>query len=537
MSNPLSVTLFCPQCGQKLSLPTVDLRQHFRCPRCHAEASAADLIPPQRTLAAVPIESVRPSTGAPPSPSTNFVAQHPAPPPLPPHPPVQTPLQSPQALPVQLPVDSNLFPSSAPPLPLPSPSPAAPFWSAPQQVRPTGAEQSAVVPVASSPVPTGQIAAGADLEEFGRGERVLESGRASWPLRAARAVLDLAERFDAFTYGHRLTILNVLAGVYCITVLLSVIVEQLVWEKLTLSLFSFVLVIYGLAHLSMFRTEDDRWTWRTALQGLRGGWSRTLDWLRDYRELPSEAKMDTLAKLSAMTGFLAIAVRAAVVWVIEPKDSIVFTTWAFAGWVAIAFGLYQLYTLRKLRKGRPALPSPSPAGAVVRTASSNLPAVIDLVRNGAAELQRARIEYGDYLADLLAVLATWNPKPRGVPIEADYQASLHRHLRKQKPGLKVEREKPIRIHVEGTRRRIDLAIDDCIVIEMKRYIRRTSEADRTFQQVRAYATEWKDKGPVLLVLCETAPGFAHVLDLQGKIAELRANNYNVVAVAAGRASA
>lgn len=182
-------------------------------------------------------------------------------------------------------------------------------------------------------------------------------------MRAARAVLDLADRFDAVTYGHRLTVLYVLSGIYCITALLSHIFGQPLWEKF---------------------------------------------------------------------------------------------------------------------------------------------------------------------------LASWSPRPRGQRLEADDQASLHRHLRKKNPALKVEREKPIRIQVEGTRRRIDLAIDDCVVIEMKRYIRRAADADRAFQQARAYATEWKDKGPVLLVLCETAAGFAQTLDLQGKIAELRANNYNVVAVAAGR---
>lgn len=361
-----------------------------------------------------------------------------------------------------------------------------------------------------------------------------EPARVSWPLRAARTVLDLAEWFDEFTYGHRLTILFTLSGIYCLTALVSALFGQLVWEKLTLSLFFLVLLVHGLARLSMFRDEDGRWTWRTALQGLRGGWSRTWDWIRDYRELPPEEKTDTLAQAAVMGGCLAIAVRAGIFWALAPEDSIVFMVWAGAGVFAIAFGLVQLYRLRSLRKGRPALPSSSQDGALVRSSSSKLPAVIDLVRNGPAELQRARSEYGDYLAELLGVLATWNPKPRGVPLEADYQASLHRHIRKHRPGLKIERERPIQVKVEGARRRIDLAIDDSVVIELKRSLRRTADLDRAYTQVRAYAAEWKDKGPVLLVLCETAPGFAQVLDLQGKITELRANNYNVVAVAAGR---
>lgn len=362
-----------------------------------------------------------------------------------------------------------------------------------------------------------------------------EPAQVSWPLRAARTVLDLAERFDEFTYGARLTILFTLSGIYCVTALVSAIFGQLVWEKITLSLFFFVLLVYGLARLAIFRDEDGRWTWRTALQGLRGGWSRTWDWLRDYRELPPEEKADTLAQAAVMGGCLAIAVRAGIFWALAPRESILFMAWAGAGVFAIGFGLVELYRLRKLRKSRPALPAPAQAGALARSVNGNLPAVIDLVRNGQAELQRARSEYGDYLADLLGVLATWKPKPRGVPpLEADYQASLHRHIRKNRPSLKVEREKPIKVTVEDVRRRMDLAIDDSVVIELKRSLRRTADLDRAYTQVRAYAAEWKDKGPVLLVLCETPSGFAQVLDLQGKIAELRANNYNVVAVAAGR---
>jgi hypothetical protein len=429
-----------------------------------------------------------------------------------------------------------MFTSPAlPPPPHPPHPVATPSWSAPWAFVPSpNPSEAPVVAPAALPASSVECAPPAIAEDFGRDESLLEPGGPSWPLRVARFVLELAEKFDEFTYGHRLTILYVLSGIYCVTALLSAVLGQLGWEKVALSAFFAVLLVYGLARLSMFRAEDGRWTWRTALHGLRGGWSRTWDWLSDYRELPPEEKLDTVASLSVMFGCFAIALRAGIFWAIAPKGSMLFTVWAGVGWLAIAFGLYQLYNLRTLRKRSPALPPPEEAGKAVREVGGSLPTVIDLVRNSDYELQRARSHYGPYIAELLEVLASWHPKPRGEPLEADYQASLHRHIRKKNPTLKVEREKPIRIHVEGTRRRIDLAIDDCVVIEMKRSIRRTAEADRTFQQIRAYAAEWRDKGPVLLVLCETAPGFAQTLDLQGKIQELRANNYNVVAVAAGR---
>ena len=119
------------------------------------------------------------------------------------------------------------------------------------------------------------------------------------------------------------------------------------------------------------------------------------------------------------------------------------------------------------------------------------------------------------------------------PLEADYHDSLHRFLRKRAPQLQVERERPINAVIEGTRRRLDLAIDGRVVIELKRHLRKTADADRAYGQIRGYAQAWPH-GPVLLVLCETSDDFAQQRGLQNKIEELRAANYAVVAIAAGR---
>jgi len=47
--------MFCPECGQKLALPTTDLRVRFRCPRCHTVHEASSLVPKRTTVPAVPI--------------------------------------------------------------------------------------------------------------------------------------------------------------------------------------------------------------------------------------------------------------------------------------------------------------------------------------------------------------------------------------------------------------------------------------------------------------------------------------------------
>jgi len=349
-------------------------------------------------------------------------------------------------------------------------------------------------------------------------------------LRTIRVVLGAAERFDAFSYGHRDTVLYVLSGTYCLCVLVSAVSRVPTWERVALAVFFLVLGVYGLARLALFRGEDGRWTWKSAADGLRGGWGRIRDWVADWRDLPPEARRASWTTLLVMGGCLSIAVRGGFEWMLAPKNSPGFTAWAFVGWAAIAVGLYRWYKFRSPRAPR-AKELPAPRALCARTAG--LPPVLDLVRHRDASLQHARAGADDYLFSLLAVLAEWKPRPRGDASELDYQDSLHRHLRKRAPQLRVERERPLEALVEGTRRRLDLAIDGRVVIELKRHLRRTADADRAFGQLRGYAQAWPH-GPVLLVLCETGEEFAQQRDLRGKIEALRATDCAVVAIAAGR---
>ena len=321
-----------------------------------------------------------------------------------------------------------------------------------------------------------------------------------------------------------------MAGLYCLCVIASAIWSIPALERGALIAFFSVLGVYGLARVDAFRTDDGRWTWSAALRGLGGAWGRARDWFADWRELPVEARRTSITSILVMGGCLTVAVRGGFEWVLAPRDSIFFLLWAFIGWAAIAFGLYRWYAYRSPRAPRA---KELPAANVLRARASGLPAVIDLVRDREASLQRAKAGADDYLYSLLVVLAEWKPRPRGEPLEADYHDSLHRFLRKRAPQLQVERERPINAVIEGTRRRLDLAIDGRVVIELKRHLRRTADADRAYGQIRGYAQAWPH-GPVLLVLCETSDDFAQQRGLQNKMEELRAANYAVVAIAAGR---
>ena len=349
-------------------------------------------------------------------------------------------------------------------------------------------------------------------------------------LRGMRAVLHVAERIDALSYGNRLTVIYALACVYCLSVIASAIWSIPALERGALIIFFLMPGVYGLARVDAFRTDDGRWTWSVAMRGLSGGWGRARDWFADWHELPVEARRTSLTSILVMGGCLTVAVRGGFEWVLAPKDSIIFLLWAFIGWAAIVLGLYRWYAYRSPRAPRA---KELPAANALCARASGLPAVIDLVRDREASLQRARAGADDYLYSLLVVLAEWKPRPRGEPLEADYHDSLHRFLRKRAPHLQVERERPINAVIEGTRRRLDLAIDGRVVIELKRHLRRTADADRAYGQIRGYAQAWPH-GPVLLVLCETSDDFAQQRGLQNKIEELRAANYAVVAIAAGR---
>src|ERR1035441_4570616 len=46
--------MFCPACGQRLSVPTKDLSVLYECPRCHDVRAASDLVSKRQTVPAVP---------------------------------------------------------------------------------------------------------------------------------------------------------------------------------------------------------------------------------------------------------------------------------------------------------------------------------------------------------------------------------------------------------------------------------------------------------------------------------------------------
>lgn len=102
-------------------------------------------------------------------------------------------------------------------------------------------------------------------------------------------------------------------------------------------------------------------------------------------------------------------------------------------------------------------------------------------------------------SDFVTAIQNWNPKL--ADYEWQYQDRLYRHLRKFMPDATVEMEYPIGENFVGSRGRADIVINDTILIEMKRDSS-AGAIQRAKGQLLQYSEIWKDKGPVILMLCD-----------------------------------
>lgn len=102
-------------------------------------------------------------------------------------------------------------------------------------------------------------------------------------------------------------------------------------------------------------------------------------------------------------------------------------------------------------------------------------------------------------SDFVTALQNWNP--RKADYEYEYQDRLYRHLRKHLPEANIEMEYPIGENHLGSRGRADIVVNDTILIEMKRDSS-AGAIQRAKGQISQYSEIWKDKGPVILLLCD-----------------------------------
>jgi hypothetical protein len=154
--------------------------------------------------------------------------------------------------------------------------------------------------------------------------------------------------------------------------------------------------------------------------------------------------------------------------------------------------------------------------------------VLDCVRLKEESMRSAADTGNEGLTEIVAALCTW--KPRKHHLESGYQRALVRHLKK-KVSMDISTEHPFYISAD-LKGRFDILIGKSVVIELKRNLNSSSERDRAVGQVRRYLSAWENKGPVLLVVCESNEHFTRTPVIQ-EVKQMNKDGLPAFAIAAG----
>ena len=399
----LEIELFCPQCGQKLLIPSHDLSQAYQCPRCRSVEVAHNLVTLDRPIAALPVGPApsRPHAsrlaptvdaddegtliGTAPLAQTPSVLKPPTTPWTTPSPPADTsgtririaPRARSGTEPTLPAVGSPPGPSTIPwapssvdpggtmigTPPLTQTPSTTPMWR-PQTSRPSGTGLAplpdSASPLATSawpgaegvqvPPPTPSDPTPASSGTRDRRAAALAAAREGmrWTGRALLAVAAAASWFDATTYGRRQKIVAALAIALVVTQIWTAVSDSATVESAVGTVLMVVLLAYAIARVQDFRDEDRRFTMRVALGNL---WAlaRFLT-----RRDPSQADEEPppgrrLARICLSLGVSLLATRSLLVllggtwrWVSGDKTPLLndLTDIALIAWIPFLYAIY-----------------------------------------------------------------------------------------------------------------------------------------------------------------------------------------------------
>ncbi|WP_170229951.1 GxxExxY protein [Polyangium fumosum] len=327
--------------------------------------------------------------------------------------------------------------------------------------------------------------------------------------------LGMADDVDAALYGKRALVVN---GVAFFTVAVTAIEEWIhprapFGMTITTGLFSFLLFVLFVARLGALRDDDGNWSLGLVADRLRSAGTALREGLSAFGNASGPQRAAALGKCLVGLSLVGLALRNIVVLLViiadELFDASIGTaqsldeTMMFAGMVTLALGavcwLLGWWSIHSSPEAQRLQPNAAERDHLV-AAARGLPILIDCTDKARA-LELAGRSGHPVLEALIKVLVTW--QPRGAEKEADYQASLHRKLRRDLPGANPERERPIGDRASGIRGRADLVVSDSVLIEMKKGLT-TTTAQRAVGQIQMYLRAW-NRGPVMLLVCDTDP--------------------------------
>jgi hypothetical protein len=335
---------------------------------------------------------------------------------------------------------------------------------------------------------------------------------------------DSVDKIDRWLYGSKMTyfswgVVSVLMIAPALDLLLEIPHDRLTF--LSTLLFLLFVVLVALAWISSWRDDTGNWTLRRAASRLMTYWETVRD---VAMETKTNSQDELLYKLGKYLVFFALAWKASqnlsvfVRKLLGLSGSLganmrhyerTVNTWY---WVLLIAGVGVIYYLHRKspqvlsrikRELRHLFGFRSAAGdkyhneiARIDT-TGHVDLVFDAKHKGHVQLIVTNSK-STLFSDFINSLEKWQPE--NCHYEYEFQDKLYRHLRKTMPEAVVETEKPIGDRSLGNRGRADVVVNDTILIEMKRDTS-AGAVQRAKGQIMQYSQIWKDKGPVVLLLC------------------------------------
>lgn len=354
--------------------------------------------------------------------------------------------------------------------------------------------------------------------------------------------LVMADDIDAALYGKRAAAITISALFTVLATIFEAHENRAPFmTTIMTALFSLFLFLLLVARIGSFRNDEGNWSFAIVADRLRSAGKSFGEGFSAFWEMTGGQRATAIGKTLIGVSLVGLALRNIVVLLVilaeelfeasigtaKSLDEAMMTAGIYA--LLAGFGLWAWGWQSSRSAGKELQLVPDEAGRErLVAATKEMPLIIDCADKDKA-LQWANRTKDPVLKAVIEVLVRW--QPRGAESEADYQASLHRKLRRDLPGANPERERPIGARATGNRGRADLVVSDSVLIEMKKGLT-TSSAQRALGQIQMYLSAW-NRGPVMLVLCEVDPASAQQF-LVKEIDNLRKRQEPVMMVFAGR---
>ena len=333
---------------------------------------------------------------------------------------------------------------------------------------------------------------------------------------------NVIDSIDRYFYGRKMK--NFILGSIIVLIVAPILDEflEVPHDRLThlaTFFFFFYVVVLFLAWISAWRDDQGKWTWACAKSRLRTYYEVFKDAAQETKTNSRDENLYKWGWRLVFGGLCWKACQNLSVFIRKPYESL-FHTYAkrLRGfetltkhwyWVTIIIGIgIMVYLFRTnhsiLHRIKKDLLQLFSIKRGINSGYNN-----DLIKIDADKLvvtaksdghisEIAVTDRSSLFNDFAKAMKSW--KPGNFHYEYEFQNRLYRHLKKSLPNSNIELEYPIGDTSMGNKGRADIVIDETILIEMKRDSS-ASAVQRAKGQILQYSDIWRNRGPVILLLC------------------------------------